>query len=117
MPADLRAAYLAMRRSGADAFPPGCLEYLLQLILRASFQGKGFRDLPAAELCRIFRARAEADFGAFAEAALQRFGLRTFDDLGAAVFLLARHGCLTLRDGETRADYAAAGPIRFGRPD
>jgi uncharacterized repeat protein (TIGR04138 family) len=114
MTADLRSAYLAMRRSGADLFPPECLEYLLHLILRASFQGKGFRDLPAAELCRIFRAQAEADFGAFAEATLERFGLDTFDDLGRAVFLLAEHGCLTLRDGETRADYAEAGPIRFG---
>jgi uncharacterized repeat protein (TIGR04138 family) len=114
MPADVRAAYLAMRRSGAAAFPPECLEYLLHLILRASFQGQGFRDLPAAELCRIFRAQVAADFGAFAGETMERFGLKTFADLGSAVSLLAEYGCLTLRDGETPADYAEAGPIRFG---
>ncbi|MDB5049583.1 MAG: hypothetical protein JWO30_2654 [Fibrobacteres bacterium] len=113
MSVDIRAAHLAMRRSGSDVFPPECLEYLLHLVFRASFQGKGFRDLPAAELCRILRQQAAEDFGTFAEMTLDRFGLKTFDDVGRAVFLLAEHGCLTLRDGETRADYAAAGPIRF----
>jgi uncharacterized repeat protein (TIGR04138 family) len=113
MAVDIRAAHLAMRRSGSDAFPPECLEYLLHLVFRASFQGKGFRDLAAAELCRIFLDRACADFGSFAAETMDRFGLKTFDDVGRAVFLLAEHGCLTLRDGETRADYAAAGAILF----
>src|SRR4051812_11948307 len=115
MAADLRAAYLAMRRSGNEDFSPECLEYLLHLILRSSFQGKGFRDLQAAELCRNFRAQAADDFGAFAPEAMARFGIRSGDDLGRAVFLLAEQGCLTLREGEARADYAAAGPFDFGR--
>jgi uncharacterized repeat protein (TIGR04138 family) len=114
MPADLPSAYLAMLRSGPVEFPPACLEYLLQSILRASYRGDGFRDLTAAEVCRTFRSQAAADFGAFADDAMARFGLRTFDDLGRAVFLLAKHGCLNLRDGESRADYATAGEIRFG---
>jgi uncharacterized repeat protein (TIGR04138 family) len=113
MAAELPAAYLAMLRSGPVGFPPACLEYLLHAILRASHRGDGFRDLTAAEACRAFHAQAAADFGAFADEAMARFGLRTFDDLGRAIFLLAEHGCLTLRDGESRADYAAAGEIRF----
>jgi uncharacterized repeat protein (TIGR04138 family) len=114
MAADLPKAYLAMLRSGPVDFPPACLEYLLHSILRASYRGDGFRDLAAAEVCRTFRAQAAADFGAFASDAMARFGIRTFDDLGRAIFLLAKHGCLTLQDGESRADYAAAGELRFG---
>ncbi|HKP98603.1 MAG TPA: hypothetical protein VJ385_22925 [Fibrobacteria bacterium] len=115
MAADLRAAYLAMRRSGTGDFPPECLEYLLHLILRSSYQGKGFRDVPASELCRTLRLQAADDFGDLAGEAMERFGLRSGDDVGRAVFLLAEYGCLTLREGETRADYAAAGPFEFGR--
>ncbi|MDB5104517.1 MAG: hypothetical protein JWP91_2206 [Fibrobacteres bacterium] len=115
MPADIRSAYLAMRREGQESFPPECLEYLFHLIYRASYQGKGFRDLPAAELCRIFRAQAAADFGVLAGEALARFGLRSYGDMGRAVFLLARNGCLTLREGETIEAYASLGPIRMGK--
>lgn len=114
MPADIRAAYLAMRRKSVDAFPPECFEYLFHLIYRAAFQGKGFRDLPAPELCRMFREQAIADFGGFVEDTMERFGLKTYGDVGRAVFLLAEHGCLSIREGETLEDYEAAGPLRFG---
>jgi uncharacterized repeat protein (TIGR04138 family) len=108
MSLDLPGAYLAMRRQGTAEFTPECLEYLMQLILRLTYQGKGFRDLPAADLCRIFRARVAEDFGSFAEATLHRFGIRSGRDLGQAVFRLAEQGCLILKDGE-REEYAAAG--------
>ncbi|MEO7426277.1 MAG: hypothetical protein ABI036_13900 [Fibrobacteria bacterium] len=114
MAVDLRAAYLSMGGQGPPPFPPECLEYLMQLILRATFRGKGFRDLRAADLCRIFHAQVEEDFGALAPAALDRFGIVDYGDLGRAVFLLAEQGLLTLKDGESPADYSAAGPIRFG---
>jgi uncharacterized repeat protein (TIGR04138 family) len=114
MSTDIRTAYLAMRRKGTDAFPPECFEYLFHLIYRTAFQGKGFRDLPAPELCRMFRIQVAADFGAFATEAMERFGLKTYGDMGRAVFLLAEHGCLSIREGETLQDYEAAGPLRFG---
>jgi uncharacterized repeat protein (TIGR04138 family) len=114
MPADIRSAYMTQRREGGDAFPPECLEYLFHLIYRASYQGKGFRDLPAAELCRIFHRQAAADFGSFAGEAMRSFGLGTYGDMGRAVFLLARSGCLALREGETLEAYEAIGTIRFG---
>ncbi len=114
MATDLRVAYLSMRKRGSDAFPPECLEYLMQLIFRLSFQGKGFRDLLPADLCRIFRSQAREDFGAFTDEALERFGIRCGDDLGKAVFLLAEHHCLILKDGESREDYAAAGSFLRG---
>lgn len=108
---DLRSAYLEMRRSGDAAFTPECLEYVFRLVHIASFRGKGFRDVSAPELSAFFRNQVEADFGSFAGETLERWGLRSGDDLGRAVFLLADHGCLALRAGETREDYAAAGLI------
>lgn len=113
MSADIRTAYLAQLREGNSSFSPECLEYLFQIIYRSTFQGKVFRDLPAAELCRIFRRQAAADFGAFAPETMERFGLATFEDLGRAVGLLVRLGCLALREGESLEAYAALGAIRF----
>ena len=116
MSVDVRSAYLAQLRGGREgrgSFSPECLEYLFHIIYRATFQGKVYRDLPAAELCRIFRAQAAADFGAFAGETMKRFGLASYGDLGRAVELLARTGCLTLREGESPEEYAAMGNIRF----
>jgi uncharacterized repeat protein (TIGR04138 family) len=113
MPVDVRTAYLAQLRERGDSFSPECLEYLFHIIYRATFQGKVHRDLPAAELCRIFRTQAAADFGAFAGEAMKRFGLDSYGDLGSAVGLLARAGCLSLREGESLEEYAAMGSIRF----
>jgi uncharacterized repeat protein (TIGR04138 family) len=113
MPADVRNAYLVQLREGRESFSPECLEYLFHIIYRATFQGKAFRDLPPAELCLIFRAQATADFGAFAEETMRRFGLDSYGDLGRAVELLARTGCLTMREGESLDEYAALGAIRF----
>lgn len=115
MSVDIRTAYLAQLREGSTSFSPECLEYLFQIIYRATFQGKLFRDLPAAELCRIFRGQAAADFGAFAPETMERFGLATFGDLGRAVGLLVRSGCLALHEGESLEAYAALGAIRFER--
>lgn len=113
MPIDIRAAYLIQLREGRESFSPGCLEYLFHIIYRATFQGKAFRDLRAAELCRIFRMQAAADFGAFSGEAMKRFGLGTYGDLGRAVELLARTGCLILREGDSLEEYEALGAIRF----
>ena len=113
MSVDVRTAYLVQLREGGGSFSPECLEYLFHIIYRATFQGKVFRDLSAAELCRIFRTQAEADFGAFAGETMKRFGLGSYGDLGRAVELLARTGCLTMREGESLEEYAALGAIRF----
>lgn len=114
MPADLRGAYLAMRRAGDPAPPPECLDYLLQLVSRLARAPGGPRHLAAAELCQAFQRQVTADFGALAGEVLARWNLRACSDLGRAVFLLARHGCLSLRDGETLKEYEDAGVIRTG---
>ena len=114
MSAGIRSANLRILRAGGATFPPECLEYLYRLIHRACFAGEGYRDLPAAELCSLFRMQVGADFGIFADDVLHRWGLRNHGDLGSAVFLLAENGCLVLREGETREDYEAQGPIRIG---
>jgi uncharacterized repeat protein (TIGR04138 family) len=107
----LREAYLDMLRDGAESFSPAGLEYIQRLLQRVAFQGKGYRDLRAAELCEAFRAAASDDFGPFLQESLDGFGIRTGADLGRAVFLLAAHGCLTLRDGESLEEYAACGDL------
>ncbi|MEO6097945.1 MAG: hypothetical protein ABIW76_20700 [Fibrobacteria bacterium] len=114
MASDLRAAYLGQLRAGIDSFPPECLEYVFQLVFRASYRGKGFRDLSVTEVFHIFHRQVADDFGSFSSNALDRFGLRTGEDLGRAIFMLARSGCLSLGEGETLAAYAALGPMRFG---
>lgn len=111
MPGDPRAAHLSMLREGAERFSPAGLEYLLRLVQRAAFSGDGNRDVGAAEICDRFRRAAADDFGPFTRTALDRFGLATGDDLGRAVVLLARAGCLALREGETAAEYAACGDL------
>ncbi len=109
MPGDLRTAYLAMRREGAGDFSPAALEYLFRLVQRVSFQGKGHRDLSPTELCAHFARSTAEDFGDFTADALRGFGITAGADLGRAVFLLARQGCLELRDGEQQDEYAAYG--------
>ena len=111
----LREGYMTMLREGKDSFSPAGLEYLQRLIQRAAFQGKGYRDLRAAELCDAFRRAAAADFGPFLPEALEGFGIRTGADLGRAVFLLAAQGCLALREGETLEEYAAGGDLGSGK--
>lgn len=111
MPGDLRAAHASMLRGGQDRFSPAGLEYLLRLLQRSAFQGEGFRDVGAAEACDRFRRAVADDFGPFAARALSGFGITTGADLGRAVFLLASHGCMTLREGETLDEYAACGAL------
>lgn len=111
MPGDLRAAHAAMLRGGEDHFSPAGLEYLLRLLQRSAFQGEGYRDVGAAEACERFRRAVAEDFGPFAARALADFGMPTGADLGRAVFLLARHGCMSLREGETLEEYAACGAL------
>jgi uncharacterized repeat protein (TIGR04138 family) len=101
-----------MKREGAESFSPAGLEYLFRLVQRASFQGKGFRHLGAAELCKLFSRAAAEDFGSFTEEALSGFGIATGAQLGRAVFLLASHGCLTLGAGESLEEYAAVGALK-----
>lgn len=107
----LRAAYLAGLREGGPAFSPEGLDYVLALIRRAAFRGEGYRDLRAEEVCAAFRRAAAADFGPFLSDVLDRFGIRTGAELGQAVFLLASHGCLSLREGEDLREYAACGGL------
>ena len=112
MPGDLRGAYLAMKREGAEGFSPAGLEYLYRLAQRAAFQGAGYRDLSAPELCKLFARATAEDFGSFATDALRGFGIVSGIDLGRAVFLLARHGCFALRAGENLDEYAAYGTLQ-----
>jgi uncharacterized repeat protein (TIGR04138 family) len=111
MPNDLRAAHLAMMREGKHRYSPAGLEYLFRLLQRSAFKGEGYRDVGAAEVCDLFRRSAEDDFGPFTGRALSGFGITTGSELGDAVFLLARHGCLALREGESIEEYAACGAL------
>lgn len=111
MPGDLRAAHLAMLRQGKERFSPAGLEYLYRLLQRSAFHGEGYRDLGAAEICGSFRRAAADDFGPFADRAMAGFGITTGAELGEAVFLLARHGCLALREGESIEEYSACGGL------
>ena len=113
MSADIRLAYLGMRKAGENRFPPEFLEYLYRFVFRASLKGKDFQHVKTSELCSGFQSQVIADFGTMTEQVLKRWGIRSFGDLGDAVFLLAEHGCFNLIEQDTREEYAAAGPIRI----
>lgn len=108
MPGDIRAAFQEAVLAAAGAFSPRGLEYLHHLVRRGARGGQS-----PAELCRAFRDKAAADFGAMAGHVARRWGLATGADLGRAVFLLAGKKCLSLEAGETLDEYAAAGEFRF----
>lgn len=113
MGADIRQAYLEIRKAGETRHPPEFLEYLFRLVFRSSIKGERFEHLNAPDLCAAFQDQVQSDFGELAGMVLDRWGVRTFGDLGRAVFLLAEHGCFTLRAEESLEEYAAAGPIRI----
>ncbi len=113
MGVDIRTAYLEIRKSGETRHPPEFLEYLFRLVFRASARGKRFEHLAAPELCATFQTQVLADFGELAGVVLERWGVRTFGELGRAVFLLAAHGCFVMRAEDNLEDYEAAGPIRI----
>ena len=113
MGADIRMAYLEMRKAGENRFPTEFLEYLYRFVFRASLKGKDFHHVKTGELCAGFQSQVIADFGAMTEQILELWKVRSFGDLGDAVFLLAKYGCFNLIEQDTREEYAAAGPIRF----
>lgn len=115
--AAFQAAFQAAVRAGMDRFAPRGLEYLAFLVMAIAGKGAGpgapSRDIPPADLCRVFRDRASADFGRLAPRVLSRWGLASGGDLGKAIFLLAEKSCFSLNNGETWEEYAAAGEFRF----
>lgn len=133
MSGDFRTAFQAAVREAAGTISPRGLEYVHHLVLRLARSGAAMpggpsegmrpaapgappgrpRAVGAEELCRVFRDRAAADFGAAAGHVVRRWGLSSGGDLGRAVFLLAGKKCLNLEAGETLDDYAAAGQFRF----
>jgi uncharacterized repeat protein (TIGR04138 family) len=134
---DLRQAYLEMHKAGLNrpaganrsagsgpsadgGFPPACLDYLYRLIfhLAGSAKNRGdqapaYRHLPASEICHALQRQAQADFGDLAGAVMESWGIGSGGDIGRAIFLLARFNCLSLREGESLEEYAAAGRLRF----
>lgn len=105
-----KTAYAAMYRDGAAAFPPACLYYVLEKVRQAG------TALTPADTIRVFRAATRADFGPLAGEVLDDWGLRTPKDLGQAVDLLGRYGCLTLDSGDTPGNFAQD-EVPFGEID
>lgn len=108
-----KAAYAAMHRDGAAAFPPACLHYVLETVRAAC--GSDADPRSPADVTAAFRDAARRDFGPLARDVLADWGLTTPGDLGRAVALLGDYGCLSLGDDE-RADAFAAddAPLTIG---
>jgi uncharacterized repeat protein (TIGR04138 family) len=104
LPTGWKAAYASMYRDGSADFPPACLHYVLELV-RSTSRQHGSELTPAATT-RAFREAIRADFGALAGEVLEDWGLRTPKDLGHAVELLGRYGCLTLDSEDTPEHFA-----------
>ncbi len=98
-------AYAAMHRDGAADFPPAGLLYVLELT-RAESRRQG-TALSPVEFVAAFRRAARGDFGPFLPRVLADWGLLLPEDLGRAVMLLGRHGCLSLGAEDSLEAFAA----------
>ena len=105
MASDWKSAFAAMQAAGEADFPPMGLHYVLQLA-RTGFREKGNQALSPEDFTEVFRQRTRRDFGPMTDAVLGDWGLLSPVDLGKAVLLLGRHGCLTLAPEDTMEAFA-----------
>jgi uncharacterized repeat protein (TIGR04138 family) len=103
---DWKNAYAGLQKKGEAEFPPACLHYVLQAT-RLAFRERGNKGLTPNELIGVFRQRLRRDFGPLLAAVLEDWGLRAPEDLGKAVLLLGRAGCLIPGPEDTLAAYGA----------
>jgi uncharacterized repeat protein (TIGR04138 family) len=104
-----------MHRDGAAAFPPACLHYVLELVRNESRRRAAV--LPPADMVAAFRRAARSDFGSLCREVLEDWELRVPADLGHAVLLLGRYGCLSLDAEDTPGAFATdTVPFTEGRP-
>lgn len=103
-----KEAYAAMHRDGAADFPAAALLYVLELT-RAEARNRG-AAVPPGELVAAFRRAARGDFGPLLPRVLEDWGLARPEDLGRAVMLLGRYGCLSLDPGDS-VDAFAGDPL------
>ena len=102
---DWKTAYEAMHDRGEAVFPPAGLHYVLQLS-RQIFRARN-RPVTPSELLGEFRKQTRRDLGPMVAQVLENWGLKTSEDLGKAVILLGRYGCLTLEPADTIEAFAA----------
>jgi uncharacterized repeat protein (TIGR04138 family) len=104
-----KEAYAAMHRDGAAAFPPACLHYVLGMVRHSARQEHGSGGSPSLSpsgTVAAFRRAVRADFGPLAGEVLKDWALLTPGDLGRAVDLLGRYGCLSLDAGDSPEAFA-----------
>ncbi len=107
MALDWKNAYAKMQAGGEAAFPPACLHYVLQLC-RSPRPNSG-SVLTPEEFTGLFRKQAKRDFGSLMASVLEDWGLQSPQDLGKAVVLLGRYGCLSLEPTDTVESFSALG--------
>jgi uncharacterized repeat protein (TIGR04138 family) len=100
-----KSVYASMHAQNEAAFPPAGLHYVLQLS-RGLYRAHS-RDVAPAELLEEFRKQTRRDFGPLLPTVLEDWGLKGSENLGKAVSLLGRYGCLTLEPGDTVEAFAA----------
>jgi uncharacterized repeat protein (TIGR04138 family) len=102
---DWKTAYAEMHAKGEADFPPACLHYLLQLN-RMAFRNQSGRALTPAELVEAFRKQTRRDFGPLQGKVCEDWGMRGPADLGRAILLMGRYGCLSLDSSDTVESFA-----------
>lgn len=113
MEINLRTAYFEIRKSGITKYSPEFLEYLFRLIFQSSIHGKDFRHLTVKNICASFKNKVQEDFGDKASLILEKWQINCYQDLGEAVFLLAKHGCFSLKPEDTLEEFVNAGQIHL----
>ena len=108
MAADWKSAYAEMHLRGEAVFPPAGLYYVLQLT-RQTVQTREDRVASPGQLLEDFRKQIRRDFGTLASRVLQDWEFHSPEDLGRAVVLLGRYGCLTLEPADTVEAFAMLG--------
>ncbi len=107
---DLDLVYADLIKREAVAHPKRCYGYILAVLRQLSEENSG-ADFGANEVTGYFRKRLRQDFGALAPKVTAYWELQKGSDLGTALSVLAKQGCLRWGSHDTLEDYAAQGPL------
>ena len=108
MATDWKTAYAEMHAKSEAMFPPAALHYVVELCRQASQRREG-RVVTPEELTEDFRKQFRRDFGSMGNEVRNDWGIHSSADLGKAVILLGKYGCLTLEPTDTEDAFTSLG--------
>lgn len=101
-----------IRRSDDGRYAPEAYGFVMDSLEYTIHQVGERRHVSAAELLEHMCEHAKGRFGMLSYSVLERWGLRTTDDVGEAVFQLVEAQVLSRRENDSREDFHAVFDLR-----